>query len=316
MRTFFATCGALALMIPVGLLQSENTNAQDGSRQGNRRTLQTFSRVQRYNDGSSRQAPPRNISRCGTDNCGEADCDSGMSTSGDCRSGNCGRSGCSTCQMTRRDPCDSSVRTGRPRGTLRGQQRELLFDDRRVPSSRQWLDAPTRDRESEPRNLRRSGGVTELRRDDRAVPDGAPRSDVTDRGPVQSLGIQWRTDIQAASRESSETGLPILMKFSAKWCGPCKRMKSETFTDPRLAEMINTCFIPVEVDTDQNGQLARQLRIESVPTTMVISPQGDIVERREGFQSATQLTGAIARFCRQPPEQPIVRNEPRSRFGR
>lgn len=97
------------------------------------------------------------------------------------------------------------------------------------------------------------------------------------------------------------------MKFSAKWCGPCKRMKSETFTDPALAEMINTCFIPVEVDTDQNEQLARQLRIESVPTTMVISRQGDIVERREGFQSATQLKGAIARFCQEPANRPIVR---------
>lgn len=316
MRTFFATCGALALMIPVGLLQSENTNAQDGFRQGNRRTQETFSRVQRYNDGSSRQAQPRNVSRCGTDNCGVAVCDPRESTSRACRAGNCGRTGCSTCQMTRRDPCDSSDRTGRQLGTLRGQQRELLFDDRRPPLGRQRLDVPTRDRKSEPRNPRRSGDMTELRRDDRAVPDGGPRPNVTDRGPVQPLGIQWRTDIQAASRESSETGLPILMKFSAKWCGPCKRMKAETFADPRLAEMINTCFIPVEVDTDQNEQLARQLRIESVPTTMVISPQGDIVERREGFQSADQLTGAIARFCRQPAEQPIVRNEPRSRFGR
>ena len=265
MRTFFATCGALALMIPVGLLQSENTNAQDGFRSNHRRTIRSFARVQNYNNCSSRQAPPRNVSRC---------------------------------------------------GTFRGQQRELLFGDRRPPLSRQRLDAPTLGRASEPRNLRRSDSVTDLRRDDRAVPDGASRSGVADRGPVKPLGIQWRTGIRAANRESSKTGLPILMKFSAKWCGPCKRMKAETFTDPRLAEMINTCFIPVEVDTDQNEQLARQLRIESVPTTMVISPQGDIVERREGFQSAAQLTGAIARFCQRPAEQPIVRNEPRSRFGR
>jgi thioredoxin-like negative regulator of GroEL len=93
-------------------------------------------------------------------------------------------------------------------------------------------------------------------------------------------------------------------------------MKAETFTDPALTKMINSCFIPVEVDTDQNEQFARQLRIESVPTTMVISPDGDIVERREGFQSATQLKGAIARFCRQPAGRPIVTNEPRSRFSR
>jgi hypothetical protein len=39
MRTFFATCGALALMIPMGLLQSENTNAQDGLRRTQNQTI-------------------------------------------------------------------------------------------------------------------------------------------------------------------------------------------------------------------------------------------------------------------------------------
>ncbi len=211
--------------------------------------------------------------------------------------------GCSTCQTSRRDFCNSSGRSDQPRRAA----------ERRGPQDR---FAPANDQRDAPLDSKRREAPPQRRLDDRLIPNDAPRPGALDQGRVQPLGIQWRTDIRAANRESSETGLPILMKFSAKWCGPCKRMKAETFTDPRLAEMINTCFIPVEVDTDQNEQLARQLRIESVPTTMVISPQGDIVERREGFQSAAQLTGAIAQFCQQPVDQPIVRNEPRSRFGR
>ena len=211
--------------------------------------------------------------------------------------------GCSTCQTSRPDFCDSSRNNDQPRRSHsdRGSQ------NRRVPLND--LRKSTRDTE-------RRDAHPQRRPDDRQVPNDVPRPEVRDQGRIEPIGIQWRKDIQAASRESSETGLPILIKFSAKWCGPCKLMKAETFTDPRLAEMINTCFIPVEVDTDQNEQLARQLRIESVPTTMVISPQGDIVERREGFQSAAQLTGAIARFCQRPAERPIVRNEPRPRIGR
>ena len=294
MRTFFATCGALALMIPVGLLQSENTNAQDGLRSNHRRTVRSFARVQNYNDCSSRNRPAVRVSECGVTNCGVEGCDPRVAAGTACQSGRCGLAGCSNCQPSRRDSCDSSG--------SRDQQRRPT--DIRGPQNRL---APLTDLRDSP---------APRRHDDRNVPEDAPRPGVADRGPVKPLGIQWRTDIRAANRESSETGLPILMKFSAKWCGPCKRMKAETFTDPRLAEMINTCFIPVEVDTDQNEQLARQLRIESVPTTMVISPQGDIVERREGFQSAAQLTGALARFCQQPAEQPIVRNEPRSRSGR
>lgn len=282
MRTFFATCGALTLMIPVGLLQSESTNAQDGFRSNQRRTIRSFARVQNYNNCASRNRPAERIrqyelSKCGVINCGVAGCDPRLTTNNVCRSGRCRMAGCSTCQTSRRDFCDSSGNSDQPR---------------------------------------RRDATSKRRHDDRLVPNNVPRPEVRDLSPVQPIRIQWRKDIRAASRESSETGLPILMKFSAKWCGPCKLMKAETFTDPRLAEMINTCFIPVEVDTDQNEQLARRLRIESVPTTMVISPHGDIAERREGFQSAAQLTGAIARFCQRPAERPIVRNEPRPRNGR
>lgn len=308
MRTFFATCGALALMIPVGLLQSENTNAQDGFRSNQRRTIRSFARIQNYNNCSSRNRPKVRIRRyelsnCGVINCGVADCDPRLATNNACRSGRCGMAGCSSCQTSRRDFCDSAGNSDQPRQSRsdRGSQ------NRRVPMN---------DPRNTPRDTERRDTPPLRRPDDRLIPNDAPRPEVRDLGRVQPISIQWRTDIRAASRESSESGLPILMKFSAKWCGPCKLMKAETFTDPRLAEMINTCFIPVEVDTDQNEQLARQLRIESVPTTMVISPQGDIVERREGFQSAAQITGAIARFCQRPAERPIVRNEPRPRTGR
>ncbi len=303
MRTFFATCGALALIIPVGLLQSENTNAQDGFRPNHRRTIRSFARVQSYNNCSSRNRPAVQVSRCGLANCGVAGCDPRFPNPDACRSGRCRMAGCSTCQSSRRDFCDSSGNSDQPRQSRsdRGSQnrRVPMNDPRNTSRDTERRDAPP---------LRRS--------DDRLIPNDAPRPEVRELGRVQPIGIQWRTDIRAASRESSETGLPILMKFSAKWCGPCKLMKAETFTNPRLADMINTCFIPVDVDTDQNEQLARQLRIESVPTTMVISPRGDIVERLEGFQSAVQLKGAIARFCQEPANRPVVRNEPRSRNGR
>lgn len=303
MRTFFATCGALALMIPVGLLQSENTNAQDGFRPHHRRTIRSFTRVRSYNNCSSRNRPAVQLSRCGLTSCGVAGCDPRVPTVIACRSGRCGISGCSTCPASRRDFCDSTGHSDQP----------CRNSESRSPQNRL---APLDNRRDAPLDSRQCDREPPRRQDDRADPGRASRPDVSGRGRVQPHGIQWRTDIRAANRESSETGLPILTKFSAKWCGPCKLMKRETFTDPALAEMINACFIPVEVDTDQNEQLARQLRIETVPTTMVISPEGDIVERREGFQSASQLKGAIARFCREPATRPIVQNEPRSRNGR
>lgn len=303
MRTFLATCGAMALMIPVGLLQSENTNAQDGFRPSHRQTIRSFTRIQNYNNCSSSRRRVVQVSPCGLTNCDVAGCDPRLPAADACRSGRCRVDGCSTCQTLRGDCCDSLGCFDRPQRTAESSPPR----DRIAPLDN-LRDAPI--------NSRQFDSGPQRRQDVSITPESTPRPEVSDRARQQPLGIQWRTDIRDANRESSETGLPILMKFSAEWCGPCKRMKRETFTDPALAEMINACFIPVEVDSDQNEQLARQLRIESVPTMMVISPQGDIVERREGFQSAAQLTGAIARFCQQPVDHPIARNDPRPFVGR
>ena len=278
MRTFFATCGALALMIPVGLLPPENTNAQEGFRRGNRRTIQTFTRVQNYNFRNARRPESRNNGRCGIENCGLA--------------------GCSPCRKPHRDFCDSPT-----------------FDGPRFGNPRNLLPPPRFEPRSRPRTLSHQG-ESNRRSNDKLSQSKSPRREDSRKAPIARQEIKWQTDLRTARRESSETGLPILVKFSASWCGPCKRMKAETFTDASLTRMINECFIPVAVDTDQHEQLARQLRIETVPTTMVIAPNGNIIARREGFQSAAQLSRAIARFCKPPGGHPIVSNERRSRFGR
>lgn len=303
MRTFFATCGALALTIPMGLLQSENTNAQDGLRSNQRRNIRSFARVQNHGTCSSRNRPTVHIRQyerpdCGVINYGARGGDPRLAADNARHSGRCGMPGCSTCETSRRDFCDSSDSSNQP---LRSH----------VDSgSKNRLDPLNALRET-PRDFQRHDTPLQRRSNERLIPKVDPRAGVRDQGRVHPNGIQWRSDIRAACRESSETGLPILINFTATWCGPCKLMKAETFTNPQLAEMINTCFIPVKVDTDKKEQLARQLRIESVPTTMVITPRGKIVEQRKGFQSAAQLTGAIARFCQRPVDHPIVRNEPR-----
>ena len=295
MRTFFATCGALALMIPVGLLQSENTNAQDGLRRTQNQMIRPFYRVRQYNACSSRQSAPFSPGRCGS------------------------QQHYRTQQRSCGDRFDRNVpQRGFERSTsppLRGN---------RLKPAAQLLDQRLRP-DSLGTDRNQPGRRNESRSDARIAPDARPRSDakqasvqpplppINERDRNLRTSIQWRSDLRAANQESADTGLPILMKFSAVWCGPCKRMKSETFTDQQLVGMINTCFIPVEVDTDRSEQLARQLRIESVPTTLVISPQGDILQRREGFQSAVQLQRALAGFCQQPTERPLARNQPTPR---
>lgn len=112
-----------------------------------------------------------------------------------------------------------------------------------------------------------------------------------------SADIEWKQDLRAASQESGQTGRPLLLKFTADWCGYCRKMKAETFSDPRIVEHVTGCFVPVEVNADRNPKLMEAIGVEALPTTVIVSPELRVIRKFKGYQSADQLDGYLNQIC-------------------
>lgn len=85
---------------------------------------------------------------------------------------------------------------------------------------------------------------------------------------------------------------PVLVYFTADWCQPCKTVGPEV--ESFAVEMQGKLKI-LKVDIDQSQALARQLRIQSVPTFMLFVDQrlGDV---QSGALSKKQLRAMVEPF--------------------
>ena len=92
--------------------------------------------------------------------------------------------------------------------------------------------------------------------------------------------------------EIIQSDKPVLVDFSAEWCGPCQML------GPILSELktrVKDKAAIVKVDVDRNQQLARSLRIQSVPT-LVIYQKGEIKWRQSGVKQAAELEYILNQF--------------------
>lgn len=84
---------------------------------------------------------------------------------------------------------------------------------------------------------------------------------------ARSEQIAWAQNFEAAEKIARETGKPLMLDFTAEWCGVCRQMDRVFWTRADVIELSKE-FVSVKIDGDKYPQIADKFGVRGFPTVV------------------------------------------------
>lgn len=88
----------------------------------------------------------------------------------------------------------------------------------------------------------------------------------------------------------------IFIDAYASWCGPCKMLDKNTFSDASVGTYFNDKFINLKIDCEKHPdgrKVASTYSVSAYPTLIWIDADGNLVKKEVGYKSPEQLLKAV-----------------------
>lgn len=94
-----------------------------------------------------------------------------------------------------------------------------------------------------------------------------------------------------ALSKAKEEGKALFVDSYATWCGPCKRMAKQVFTQDKVGEYFNENFINLKLDMEKEDGVTfgHKYPVSAYPTLYFIGGEGNVIHKVKGGKSAEQL---------------------------
>jgi len=113
-------------------------------------------------------------------------------------------------------------------------------------------------------------------------------------------GKTWKEVLAMAKKENKL----IFLDAYATWCGPCKFLQKNVFTDRAVGEFYNSNFVNVAMDMEagEGPELAQTLGLSSYPTLFFIDGDGKVLHKSIGAMESAAFI-SLGKDARDPQRQ-------------
>lgn len=115
----------------------------------------------------------------------------------------------------------------------------------------------------------------------------------------KSVPKGWGENFEEGKAMAEKSGKLVLLAFSGSdWCGWCKKMEKEIYSDKKFVSEAKKKYVLLMIDNPsnegilsplakkQNRELTKKFGVSGFPCTVVIRPSGEEVRRFGGYQSS------------------------------
>ncbi|MDX2300017.1 MAG: thioredoxin family protein [Xanthomonadaceae bacterium] len=111
---------------------------------------------------------------------------------------------------------------------------------------------------------------------------------------LQRTQLQF-LDIGAGLAQAQTSGKPVLVDFSAIWCGACRAMHQDLFTDATVKSALARDYVLVRVDYDapEAETFMQRYQVHFFPTLVVLSGDGTLQRRLPVPRTASEFVALL-----------------------
>ncbi len=128
--------------------------------------------------------------------------------------------------------------------------------------------------------------------------------------PATVTGGGWVRDVDQALQVARSQHRPVLLFVSMDDCKYCRQMAQTTLRNPEVAKTISSQFVPAVIKNTERPDLMRKLGIRSFPVTLVVSPQGQVLQEMKGYVKPTKFQQQLEQLAGEPAQTSVASRQP------